>query len=143
MRSSRSSFCPTAPFPLQGHILAASAIGDAFYWGKGVAIDYPRAMAAYKIAAEAGHATCQFQVGMMYSRGLGVAVDSKQGRPWLEKAAAQDHPKAVVRLGVMYFEGKGVAPSWRRARELHERAIELGVRRRPGVRHPEHRSGNK
>ena len=29
-------------------------------------------------------------------------------------------------LGVMYFEGKGVAPSWRRARELYERAIELG-----------------
>ena len=102
------------PFPssLQGHILAAQAIGDIYHWGKGVAIDYPRAMAAYKIAAEAGHAVSQHQVGSMYGLGKGVAVDYEQARPWLEKAAAQDDPAAVGSLGVMYFEGKGVAPSW-------------------------------
>ena len=57
-----------APPALQGHIFAAQAIGDVYTWGKGVAIDYPRAMAAYKIAAEAGDADCccQYQVGMMY-----------------------------------------------------------------------------
>ena len=60
---SRSPLCPTAPLPLQGHILAAQAIGDVYGWGKGVAIEYPRAMAAYKIAAEAGHALSQYQVG--------------------------------------------------------------------------------
>ena len=83
-------------------------------------------MAAYKIAAEAGHALSQNQIGSMYCMGLGVAVDFEQARAWLEKAAAQDHSPAVDALGVMYFEGKGVAPSWRRARELYERAIELG-----------------
>ena len=83
-------------------------------------------MAAYKIAAEAGHAVSQSQVGMMYCRGLGVAVDFEQARPWLEKAAAQDHPTAVSQLGYMYSEGMGVAPSWRRARELLERATDLG-----------------
>ena len=126
MRSSRSPFCPTAPLPLQGHILAVWAIGDAYYWGKGVAIDYPRSMAAYKIAAEAGDALSQSQVGHMYCKGLGVAVDYKQGRAWIEKAAAQDFPHAVGYLGYMYFDGLGVTPSWRRARELYERAIELG-----------------
>ena len=126
MRSSRSPFYLTTPLPLQGHILAAENIGDAYYWGKGVAIDYPRAMAAYKIAAEAGDAMSQYQVGFMYYEGRGVAVDYEQARPWLEKAAAQDQPNAVGTLGAMYTEGKGVAPSWRRARELYERAIELG-----------------
>ena len=111
---------------LQGHIFAAHAIGDIYYWGKGVAIDYSRAMAAYKIAAEAGHAMSQRQVGLMYCMGVGVAVDYKQARAWLEKAAAQDHPNATGQLGGMYFEGDGVAPSWRRARELCQRAIELG-----------------
>ena len=111
VRSSRSPFCPTAPPPLQGHILAAQAIGDAYNWGKGVAIDYPRAMAAYKIAAEAGDALSQYCSGMMYYLGLGVAVDYKQGRAWLEKAAAQDSPKAVGQLGVMYGNGEGVPPS--------------------------------
>ena len=89
-----------------------------------MAIDYPRAMAAYKIAAEAGDALSQSQIGLMYCYGHGVAVDYKQARPWLEKAAAQDLPHAVGQLGYMYFDGKGVAPSWRRARELFERAIE-------------------
>ena len=115
-----------APLSLQGHILAAQAIGDIYYWGKGVAIDYPRAMAAYKIAAEAGDALSQYQVGLMYFRGHGVAVDYEQARSWFEKAAAQDDPHAVCQLGYMYYEGKGVASSWRRARELYKRAIELG-----------------
>ena len=126
MRSSRSPFHPTAHLPLQGHILAAGAIGDVYNWGKGVALDYPRAMAAYKIAAEAGDAKSQHQVGFMYWLGDGVAVDYEQARAWLEKAAAQDLPNAVGQLGLMYFGGNGVTPSWRRARELYERAIELG-----------------
>ena len=124
--SLRSPFCTTAPLPLQGHILAAAAIGDVYFWGKGVAIDYPRTMAAYKIAAEAGDALSQSQVGIMYCEGLGVAVDYKLGRAWLEKAAAQENHYAVGQLGLMYFEGEGVTPSWRRARELYERVIELG-----------------
>ena len=41
-------------------------------------------------------------------------------------AAAQVYPAAVSQLGVMYGTGTGVAPSYRRARELYERAIELG-----------------
>ena len=90
-----------------------------------MAIDYPRAMAAYKIAAEAGDALSQYAVGAMYYQGRGVAVDYEQARPWIEKAAAQDHPKAARVLGVMYANGQGVAPSWRRAREYYERAIEL------------------
>ena len=91
-----------------------------------MAIDYPRAMAAYKIAAEAGDAMSQWQVGIMYYCGEGVAVDFEHARPWIEKAAAQDLPDALSLLGTMYFEGKGVAPSWRRARELYERAHKLG-----------------
>ena len=110
------TICSTAPLPLQGHIPAARAIGDVYYWGKGVTIDYPRAMAAYKIAAEAGDAVSQYQVGAMYCKGLGVAVDYKQGRAWLEKAAAQDDPDAVGQLGTMYFEGR----AWPRAGAAHE-----------------------
>ena len=91
-----------------------------------MAIDYPRAMAAYKIAAEAGHALSQYQIGHMYYNGLGVAVDYQQARAWIEKAAAQDHPNSVVELGYMYFKGEGVISSWRRARELYKRASELG-----------------
>ena len=111
---------------MQGHILAARAIGDIYFWGKGVAQDYERAMAAYKVAAEAGDALSQYQLGTMYYDGLGVAVDYQQARPWFEKAAAQNFTRAVGQLGVMYHDGKGVTKRWRRARELYKRAIELG-----------------
>ena len=114
------------PLACQGHIEAAAHLGTIYVWGQGVAIDYPRAMAAYKIGAEGGRAVCQHQVGMMYCKGQGVAVDYQQARPWLEKAAAQDHPAAVHQLGSMYGNGMGVTPSWRRARELYKRAIGLG-----------------
>ena len=39
-----------SPLARQGHVLAAQAIGDVYFFGKGVAIDYPRAMAAYKLS---------------------------------------------------------------------------------------------
>ena len=83
-------------------------------------------MAAYKVAAEAGNAACQWQVGFLYYEGRGVDVDYAQALPWIEKAAAQDQPDGVAQLGVMYHEGKGVASSWRRAREYYEKAVQLG-----------------
>ncbi len=91
-----------------------------------MAVDYPRAMAAYKVGGEGGDVLCQYQVGTMYFLGQGVDVDYKQALPWIEKAAAQDYPKAVGQLGGMYCNGQGVTPSWRRAREYYERATELG-----------------
>ena len=65
-------------------------------------------------------------VGMMYIHGRSVAVGLFSRPGMVRKAAAQDHPKAFGQLGVMYIDGNGVAPSWRGARELMERAIELG-----------------
>ena len=92
-----------------------------------MAIDYPRAMAAYKVGAEAGDAMSQYQLGCMYIKGRGgVDVDFKQARVWIEKAAAQDHPNAVNELALMHVGGEGATSSWRRARELYQRAIELG-----------------
>ena len=83
-------------------------------------------MTAYKVSAEGGDRVSQHQVGWMYWKGWCVAVDYQQARSWLEKAAAQNHPDAIGTLGVMYENGEGVTPSWRRARELYQRAIELG-----------------
>ena len=120
------SLVRTAP-STQGHIEAAGIIGCIYYWGQGVAVDYKRALAAYKIGAEGGDAHCQYQLGFLLEQGRGIdSPDYEQALVWYEKAAAQDHPKAVSQLAVMYHEGKAVAPSWRRARELFERAIELG-----------------
>ena len=86
---------------MQGHIKAALAVGSTYFWGQGVAVDYPRAMAAYKVGGEGGDAMCQYQVGIMYYHADGVDVDYEQALPWIQKAAAQDHPAAVCSLGAM------------------------------------------
>ena len=76
-----------APFPLatshQGHIGAAECMGCIYQWGQGTAIDFPRAMAAYKVGAKGGNAACQHRVGLMYYAGLGVDVDYAQALAWI------------------------------------------------------------
>ena len=97
--------------PWQGHIKAARGVGSIYFWGQGVAVDYLRAMATYKVGGEGGDAKCQWQVGSMYCKGHGVDVDYEQALPWIQKAAAQDHFNAIGQLGTMYANGRGVTPS--------------------------------
>ena len=121
----RSLVC-TAP-STQGHLNAAVIIGEIYNRGQGVAIDYKRAMAAYKIGAEGGSAIGQYQLGCMLTSGLGIeSPDYKQALVWYEKAAAQDNPQAFCGLGVMAMRGQAQTPSWRRALQLYQRAIGLG-----------------
>ena len=42
----------------QGHIEAAVHVGMIYHAGRGAAVDHPRAMAVYKVGAEAGEAVC-------------------------------------------------------------------------------------
>ena len=92
-----------------------------------MAVDYVRALAAYKIGAEGGNANCQYQLGSMLSDGEGIeSPDYEQALVWYQKAAAQDQPDALFAVSKMAFEGHGQQPSWRRARELLQRAIDLG-----------------
>ena len=112
--------------PPQGHVGAPHIVAGVYYFGQGVAVDYVRAMAAYKIGAEGGDAGCQYQLGAMYYKGRGVDVDFKQAVAWYGKAAAQDFSNAVGQLGTCAHDGKGMATSWRRAREYYQRAIDLG-----------------
>ena len=60
---------------------AASFVGSIYFWGQGVAVDYARSMAAYKVGAEGGDIGCQWMVGSMYYDGDGVDVDYAQALP--------------------------------------------------------------
>ena len=111
----------------QGHVEAAGIIGSIYYWGQGVAVDYKRAMAAYKIGAEGGDAHCQYELASMLRDGEGIdSPDYKQAVVWFEKAAAQDFPNSINSLGGMAVQGQAQLPSFRRARELFQRASDLG-----------------
>ena len=92
-----------------------------------MAVDYKRAMKAYKVGAEGGNATCQHQLGYMLQHGQGIdSPDYEQALVWHEKAAAQEFPPAEHALGLMAFARQAQTPSFRRAREHWQRAIDLG-----------------
>jgi hypothetical protein len=94
----------------QGHLEAARFVGSIYAWGQGVAIDFQRAMAAYKVLAEGGDAVCQYHVGFMYYTGHGVDVDYKQALPWIEKAAAQEIAKCRLHDRCDVLRGKRHGP---------------------------------
>ena len=124
--SASASLVCTAP-STQGHLEAARLTGTIYLYGQGVSIDYQRALAAYKLGAKGGNASCQYMVGSMLKNGRGMdSPDYNLALVWYEKAAAQDHHFAILGLGIMAQEGRAQQPSYRRAREHSQRAIGLG-----------------
>ena len=76
----------------QRHLKASLLIGSIYYLGQGVAIDYPRAMAAYKVGAEGGVAVCHHQLGSMYYSGEGVTPSWCRAREYTERTTELGHP---------------------------------------------------
>lgn len=83
-----------------GNPHALYAQGETYFYGQfGRSQDYPKALAAFKVAAEAGHVTGQNNLGVMYQQGHGTAVDKKAALVWFRKAAEQGNAKAQSNLG--------------------------------------------
>ena len=76
--------------------------------GKGVPQDYKEAVKWYRLAAEQGYATAQYNLGVMYDEGYGVPQDDKEAVKWYRLAAEQENVDAQFNLGFMYLEGEGV-----------------------------------
>jgi len=76
--------------------------------GKGVTQDYKTAVKWYKLSAEQGDASAQYNLGVMYDEGEGVPQDYKTAVKWYTLAAEQGDASAQNSLGVMYVKGEGV-----------------------------------
>ncbi len=92
----------------QGHVKAASKLGDVYSEGKLVEADYFRAFRWYQQAAERGDTHSQFALGSLYENGLGVDQNFGEAAKWYTKAANQREPQAQVNLGNLYLHGLGV-----------------------------------
>ena len=108
---------------------AETAIGDLYFNGHGVPVDYGQAMAWYRKAAAKGNATAEEGIGSLYERGQGVRQDHVEATKWFRRAAAKGNADAMNWLGYLYTHGLGVtadlaqAQSWfakaRAARPAH------------------------
>ena len=63
----------------------------------------------YRLAADQGYASAQYNLGVSYANGEGVVQDYREAVKWYRLAADQGHAKAQRRLGLCYSVGKGVA----------------------------------
>ena len=76
--------------------------------GKGVPQDYAEAVKWYRLAADQGKASAQYNLGVMYERGQGVPHDYAEAVKWYRLAAEQGDDDAQSNLGIMYKYGDGV-----------------------------------
>ena len=76
--------------------------------GEGIPQDYKTAAKWYRLAAEQGDVTAQFNLGVMSVKGVGVPQDHKAAVKWYRLAAEQGDARAQVELGAMYDRGDGV-----------------------------------
>lgn len=74
-------------------------------YGRG---DYAEAFAGFRILADQGDASAQYNLGVMYAKGEGVPQDYAEAAKWYHRAADQGDAFAQYNLGLMYEGGKGV-----------------------------------
>ena len=80
----------------QGHAEAQHNLGVMYQHGRGVDVNYKKAIEWYEKAAEQGDADAQYNLGVMYDHGQGVDVNYKKAIEWYEKAAEQGHAECSV-----------------------------------------------
>jgi TPR repeat protein len=73
--------------------------------GYGVAQNYAEALKWYRLSAEQGEATAQYNLGYMYEYGRGVAQDYTQAMRWYRQAADQGLKPAIE--GYNYLKSMG------------------------------------
>jgi len=61
--------------------------------------DYQAALAEWRLLAESGHATAQYNLGLMYEQGMGVPQDHARAVAWYRRAAEHGYVKAQHNLG--------------------------------------------
>jgi TPR repeat protein len=111
----------------EGDIHAQVELGRAFFLGLfGLRKDDAESVKWYRMAAERGDATAQYNLGWRYADGRGVPVDKAEAVKWYRKAAERNQPDAQAHLGYCYYTGTGVEQDWAEAYKWEDLAREQG-----------------
>ncbi len=68
-----------------------------YHHGRGVPQDYAEAMMWYRLAADQGNASAQYNLALMYHHGQGVPQDYAEAARWYRRAADEGHAGAQYR----------------------------------------------
>lgn len=112
---------------LEGEPSAQYRLGDCFYNGIGVNVDFQKACYWFEKAAEQGNIDAQYKLGLCYYHGNGLDKDYEKARLWYEKAAEQGNECSQINLAGIYEKGEGVERDYEKAAFWYKTADEQGT----------------
>ncbi len=126
LRKAKSDLDSAEGLAEKGYSWAQFDLAIKYDFGRGVAVDYSKAVSWYRKAAAQGHAVAQNNLGVMYALGKGVQKNDAKAVEWFRKAAAQGEPYAQNNLGLCYEYGTGVPHDRTKAVEWYRKAAAQG-----------------
>ncbi len=97
--------------------------GEAFRYGKGVAVDLKQAVQYYEMAANQGHLWAQSRLAYCYEMGIGTDIDMEKAVGWYEKVAEREHISSQMRLADYYQKKTAAAEDFSLAEEYDRKAV--------------------
>lgn len=104
-----------------GDDIAEVKLGEFYLYGKGVAVDYNKAVEYFK---NAGHPDAEAYLGICYLNGYGVPKDIQKGFDLLYSSAHQYSDIANGELGLLYINGQYVKQDFKMALEYLDKIME-------------------
>lgn len=90
----------------QGIGLPQAWVGDFYYQGIGIPVNFAEAFRWYRKAAEQNYSWAQFMVGEMNTKGQGVPRDRAEAMRWYRKAADNGHNLSKF-IAAIHYEPTG------------------------------------
>ena len=112
------------PIPPHGHGIVLRVGAET---GAGVPQPYVEGVRFFRLAADQGDASAQFNLGVMYENGFGVPQDDTEAVRWYRLAADQGDAPAQDTLGGMYANGRGVPQDDAEAVRWYGLAADQGI----------------
>lgn len=88
-----------------GEAEAANRLGDIYFYGTGVEVDYEQAYYWFSNAAQSNNAYAQYSLAFMYMKGLFVEQDHAQVIKYMKLAAENGYTEAQKNMGEYYYYG--------------------------------------
>jgi hypothetical protein len=104
-------------------------LGDMYYNGEGGERNIEKAKALYELAARYGNAQAMLKLQDLWKYDLKTYLESyKEILNLLEVGVRSDNTAAIFNLGIIYYKSLGVDQDYNKARDLFEKASNLGKR---------------
>ncbi|KAJ8936610.1 hypothetical protein NQ314_012225 [Rhamnusium bicolor] len=112
----------------KGDVQAQVGLGQLHYQGgRGVDLDYQKAMHYFTQAANAGNAMAMAYLGKIYLDGSDeVQANNDTAFKYFKKASELNNPVGLSGLGLMYLYGKGVEKDYSKAHQFFLAAADQG-----------------